>query len=82
MNANLELYYYPECPYCQRVLRVIDELDASDAIALKNIHADEEARKTLVSVGGKQQVPCLFIDGTPLYESGDIATWLRQNVAS
>ena len=33
---------------------------------------------TLVSVGGKQQVPCLFIDGAPLYESGDIVEWLER----
>ena len=81
MSETLELYYYPECPYCQKVLRVLDELDVADAIALKNIHADEDARRTLVDVGGKQQVPCLFIDGAPLYESGDIAEWLRGRFA-
>ena len=81
MSEKLELYYYPECPYCQKVLRTIDELDASGTIVLKNIHADDEARQTLVSVGGKQQVPCLFIDGEPLYESGDIAEWLRRKFA-
>ena len=81
MSEKLELYYYPECPYCQKVLRTLAELDASGDIALKNIHADDEARQTLVSVGGKQQVPCLFIDGEPLYESGDIAEWLRRKFA-
>ena len=79
MNETLELYYYPECPYCQKVLRVIQSLGIQDDIALRNIHADEDARYTLVSVGGKQQVPCLFIDGVPLYESDDIASWLRAN---
>jgi len=77
MSESLELYYYPECPYCRKVLRALDELGAADAVALKNIHADGEALRTLVDVGGKRQVPCLFIDGTPLYESDDIVKWLR-----
>lgn len=77
MNETLELYYYPECPFCQRVLRAIDELGVAGGIELKNIHADEEALQTLIAVGGKRQVPCLFIDGKPLYESGDIVNWLQ-----
>ena len=79
MNEKLELYYYPECPYCRKVLRAIDDLGLANDIELKNIHADESARQTLTSVGGKQQVPCLFINGAPLYESSDIVDWLTQN---
>jgi glutaredoxin len=79
MNEKLELYYFPECPFCQKVLRAIDNLGVADVIELKNIHADEDARQTLIAVGGKQQVPCLFINGEPLYESGDIVDWLTQN---
>ena len=83
MSETLELYYYPECPYCQKVLRALDGLgaDAADAVVLKDIHADEGARQTLIAVGGKQQVPCLFIDGAPLYESDDIVAWLRGRFA-
>ena len=36
-----------------------------------------EDRKTLIEVGGMEQVPCLFIDGKPLYESLDIIAWLN-----
>ena len=83
MSETLELYFYPECPYCQKVLRALDGLgaEASGAIVLKDIHVDEDARQTLVAVGGKQQVPCLFIDGAPLYESDDIVAWLRRRFA-
>ena len=81
MSTSLELYYYPDCPYCQKVLRELDGLGAADAIVLKNIHADDSARQTLIAVGGKQQVPCLFIDGAPLYESDDIVRWLRGQFA-
>ena len=72
----LQLYYFPECPYCRKVLRTIEALGIGDAIDLRDIHADEETRRTLVQVGGKQQVPCLFIDGAPMYESDDISKWL------
>lgn len=81
MDKKLELYYYPSCPFCQRVLRVIDELGIADKIELKNIHADDEADAELVRVGGKHQVPCLFIDGEPMYESADIAAWLTRAFA-
>lgn len=78
MSERLELFYFPECPFCRKVLGAIDSLGAGGSIELKNIHEDDEARRTLVSVGGKQQVPCLFIDGAPLYESGDIVEWLER----
>ena len=79
MAHSLELYYYPECPFCQRVLRAIDA-NGYEGIVLKNIHADAEADATLVRVGGKHQVPCLFIDGEPLYESLDIIDWLAREL--
>lgn len=38
-----------------------------------------ENRQALLDVGGKTQVPCLVIDGKPLYESNDIIEWLKEN---
>ena len=79
MARTLELYYYPECPYCQRVLRAMQR-NGWKGIDLKNIHADAEADARLVRVGGKHQVPCLFIDGEPMYESLDIIAWLEREL--
>lgn len=78
-SHDLVLYYRPTCPFCMRVLKRMKDLDIESAITLKNISDDEEAEATLISVGGKRQVPCLFIDGEPLYESGDIVAWLDAN---
>ena len=80
MNTTheLELFMKPTCPYCIKVMNFMDENNV--AIQLRDIVADEGAAETLVAVGGKRQVPCLFIDGKPLYESGDIIEWLRANV--
>ena len=79
MAATYELYIKPTCPYCQKVLRFMEAHGIK--IALRDISADPEAREELVRVGGKAQVPCLFIDGTPMYESDDIIAHLQEHVA-
>lgn len=76
-NRELELFMKPTCPYCIKVMSFMEENGIT--VPLRNIEADEDAAKTLVTVGGKRQVPCLFIDGQPLYESDDIIAWLRAN---
>ena len=76
---ELILYYYPTCPYCRKVTRFIDKHDLEE-VELKNINQDQEAEANLIEVGGKRQVPCLFIDGEPLYESDDILNWLKSNL--
>ena len=48
-------------------------------ILYQDIHKNPEEAERLLSVGGKMQVPCLFIDGEPLYESMDIIRWLEEH---
>ena len=76
-NETLVLYYFESCPFCQKVLRFLaaNHID----IPKKDTHADASAKEELLSVGGKTQVPCLFIDGKPLYESDDIINWFKAN---
>ena len=81
MAKTLDLYYYDSCPYCQKVLRAMRRMHIEDKINLKNILRSQEAADTLVRVGGKRQVPCLFIDGKPMYESDDIVEWLTREFA-
>lgn len=75
-NHILVLYYKPSCPYCQKVLDYL--ADIGKEVPLKNIDNDPKAREELHHLGGKTQVPCLFIDGKPLYESSDIIDWLKE----
>lgn len=77
MTHELELFMKPTCPYCIKVMNFMSENNIT--IPLRDIVADESAAETLIAIGGKHQVPCLFIDGKPLYESGDIIEWLRNN---
>lgn len=73
---KLELYMFDTCPFCRRVLKYLDESGRTD-VELHNIHKNEADRQRLIEVGGVEQVPCLFIDGVPMYESLDIIDWLK-----
>ena len=75
---TLKLYMFETCPYCRKVLREIESSGRTD-VELHNIRKGEADILYLKLVGGKEQVPCLFIDGKPLYESDDIVMWLREH---
>ena len=77
-NHEHELYVMTGCPYCIKVKNFL----ASNGISIPqlNITTDRTAEQHLIAVGGKRQVPCLFIDGKPLYESSDIITWIQKNM--
>ena len=74
---QLALYYRPNCYACKKVLEVMKQYNPP--IILKNVSTNECDLRTLIQVGGKRQVPCLFIDGEPLYESSDIIKWIEAN---
>ena len=75
---DLKLYVSDTCGFCRRVKQYIDEVGRTD-IEYRNISQSQEDAEELVRVGGKRQVPCLFIDGKPMYESADIIQWLKEN---
>lgn len=76
--ANLNLYIGTYCPFCRKVENFIEDNDIS-GVNYINIDKDKEAREHLVEVGGKKQVPCLFVDEKPMYESMDIINYLKEN---
>ena len=77
MKHKLELYYFPECPFCQKVLNVLKELNLD--IPLKNIHQDKNYLLKLESDTGSRMVPCLYINDKPMKESDDIIKWLKKH---
>jgi glutaredoxin 3 len=72
----LVLYVKFTCPFCIKVLNFIEE--SSIDIPLVDVTKDNN-REQLIELGGKAMVPCLFIEGKPLYESDDIITYLKNN---
>lgn len=75
-KQKLELFYFPSCPYCQLVLRQIDYLEID--VELKNIQENPEYKKFHIEKTGRKTVPCLYIDGEPLFESSDIINFLKK----
>ena len=76
-TPNLNLYYFPSCPFCQIVLVKVNELNLD--VILTNIHEDDQAREKLYHDTGRYTVPCLYIDENPMHESRDIINWLQNN---
>lgn len=75
--SDLQLYYSPYCYYSQKVLNYLKGIHKT--VPLKDVMHDAGAKTELLRQGGKPQVPCLFIDGYPLYESDNIITWLSEH---
>lgn len=74
---NCTLYYKESCPFCNRVLRFMDNVGVTCEMkdTLTGNNADE-----LMEIGGKTQVPCMVIDGEPMYESMDIINYVKNRV--
>lgn len=71
---NLRLFVLPQCPYCNKVRDYLKDKDFDVEIVDVNVPENQDE---LMRVGGQDMVPCLFIDGKPLYESGDIIQWFK-----
>lgn len=76
-TEDLLLYVKPGCPYCAKVLRYLQE--ARINIETRNVFEGSNL-EDLLRIGGKNQAPCLIIDGKALYESEDIITFLKKHV--
>ncbi len=74
---ELKLYVLPACPYCKKVRRFLDKNGIEVEILDVN---EEENQRQLMEIGGKDQVPMLLVDGTPLYESDDIIEYFKNQV--
>jgi len=72
-----ELFYFPECPFCQMVVNGLQTLNLN--IPMRNIREVKDALDKLISDTGRQTVPCLYIDGKPMHESQEILEWLKNN---
>lgn len=74
----LELYKFDACPYCQRVMKVIEEKKIR--VTYLDIYENTNNMQKLMLITGKKTVPCLFIDGDPMFESLDIIKWIEDNI--
>ncbi len=79
-RPKLALYYYPECPYCQRVLKAI--ADTGTEVELRHIWDEPQHRTDLQAARGRTTVPVLRITGSDgdrwMPESADIVRYLQE----
>lgn len=76
---NLDLYYFDQCPFCAMVVSKIKALELTSKINFKNVLENPEYKKFHKETTGKNTVPCLYINGKPMFESMDIMDWLDKN---
>lgn len=79
--SDLSLYYFPQCPYCVRVLRALKQLNVD--LDLRNTRQDPRHAQDLITGGGRRTVPCLRMKNENgsvqwMYESLDIVDYLQQ----
>lgn len=75
---KLELYFFPQCPYCQIVLSALRVTALEESVTFYDIHDEPHSKEKLIKDTGRGTVPCLYIDGKPMHESKDIANWLHK----
>lgn len=72
----LELFMLESCPYCQKVIKFLDDEHLEyKKIDIKN----KESEDSLIQIGGKRQVPFLVDTdrNIQMYESDDIIEYLK-----
>lgn len=76
-RPHLEFYMKPSCSYCKKVISYLKSIGKE--IPMKDVGEDQKAAEELFQLGGKRQMPCLFINGKALYGSDEIIAWLEVN---
>ena len=75
VHRELLLVKFDACPYCKTVARAIERLGID--VPVSDTRRDPTAAQQHRQKTGRTQVPCLYIDGFPLFESRDIVDWLE-----
>ena len=69
------LYIKSACGFSRAAIAAKNNLHL-DHVKVVNVTEDPSAMQQLEALVGKQQAPCLVIDGTPMLESADIVKTL------
>jgi glutaredoxin-related protein len=78
---KLELFFFPQCPYCQVVMSALRVTGLEEKVTMYDIIDEPKYKQQLIKDTGRGTVPCLYIDGKPMHESADIAKWLHNYAA-
>lgn len=76
-NPSMTVYRLQACPFCERVIRTLDELDLDyRSRFIEPMHSD---RNVVKRVSGKRSVPALVDErtGVTMSESANIVEYLE-----
>lgn len=76
----IKLYIMDGCPYCQKVMRKIEELKLEKGKDFEIVDSlpGTQGREELIKIGGKGQVPFLVDGDQHMYESDDIIGYIEE----
>jgi hypothetical protein len=80
LEGEVTLYIRSRCGFSLRALNARANLHLEKRIAVRNVNEDASALAKLRDLTGKEQAPCLVIDGKPMLESADIVQHLVTRV--
>ena len=72
----MELYFYKDCEYCQKVFETIAKLKITDKFIFKDIRVNPEYAKELIDLTGNETVPCMVNEQGPMKEANVIRKYL------
>ncbi len=81
LSSGTTLFVKSACGVSRRARVAIDNLHASKDVAIRNVSDDAAAKAELLKSGGKDQAPCLVLEGKYMYESGDLIAKLADTLA-
>lgn len=79
----VELYVSSTCPFCIKVIKAADQMGLQEEKDYVIVDAAQgtPGRQKVLDTGGKGMVPFLIDGSLSMYESDDIITYLRTNIA-
>lgn len=70
------LYVKSHCGHSRKAMIARDNLHLANVVPLRNVSEDPKALQDLLRIAGKDQAPCLVIDGKPMHEADSIVRYL------
>jgi len=76
IEADVTLFVKSNCGASRAVMLARKNLHLEESLALRNVTEDPAARDALAKIAGKDQAPCLVVEGRPTHEAKAIVSHL------
>jgi len=76
------LFVKSDCGHSRKAMLARTNLHLESKVPLKNVTEDAAAKEELARLAGKDQAPCMIVDGKPMFEADDIVRYLVSGATS